>query len=147
MDPSGAHHSQRPGCITAFVVFLWTGAALYLPASLLTGLGILGEVSENLAIRLGAALLLALFAIVPVATGIGLWRMARWGWWLAVCLVGLATAGMALNIALALLAVGRLEEGSMAIPLVCVGLFGLGVGGGLLSWFIRQRHLFNESPR
>jgi hypothetical protein len=79
--------------------------------------------------------------VLQIVTGIGLWRMAKWGWWIVVILQTLGVAGAVLNVIAVLFVPGAAHAGS---PLVFV-ITGL-VSGGILYWFFTNRHLFNGTP-
>lgn len=86
MKPASA---RRPLCLTAFCVLAWISALV----GCFKGLTMKDQLIAQCP-RLEPPVFWIYFAIVPlIAVGaIGLWRMARWGFWLTLALA-LATIG------------------------------------------------------
>ena len=68
---------ERPGCVTAYAILSWLGAAVYLIAAFVVGIGL---ASESVAAGVGLLVCGWLLAAIPIATGVGLWQMKKWGW-------------------------------------------------------------------
>ena len=110
---------DRPGCVTAYAVLLWLGG----------GFLVLGALIEFIVSSEGSlvGVLVGLFALVPIVTGVGLWRMQKWGWSLVV-----VTQSLGVIAALFSLISGLL------LNAIVTGA----VSGGILYWFFSNRQLF-----
>lgn len=123
------YYPDRPGCVTAYAVLLWLGSASLL-------LGSLSSFSDP-TLGPAAAVCPGLFALGLIAIGFGLWRMQKWGWWLVVIIQSLGVAAALLNLVSGLF----LTEGSGG-TLILYGVVAGAVSGGILYWFINNRHEF-----
>ncbi len=74
-----------------------------------------------------AGVFVGLFALIPIITGVGLWRMQKWGWWLVVVTQSLGV----------LAALFSLISGLLLNAIVAGA-----VSGGILYWFVSSRQLF-----
>ena len=137
MDDYGSAAVERPGCVTAYAILTWLGAAVYLIAAFVVGMSLASEV-----VAAGVIILICgwLLAAIPIATGVGLWQMKKWGWGLVILSQGLGVIGALFYMLAAFLAASVRE----ALPLVCGGMTGLLINGGILYWFITNRHLFDQ---
>lgn len=113
------YYPGRPGCVTAYAVLLCLGGGLYALGSLISFV--------NPTEGPGVGVVAGLFALLLIMTGVGLWRMQKWGWWLVVI-----TQSLAVVVALFNLLSGLLLEAIVAGA----------VSGGILYWFIDNRSLF-----
>lgn len=137
---------ERPGCVTAYAILLWVGAAL----GLFAGLCGLSSMMSFAGGGLGGfefiiiGMLLVLLAI-NVVTGIGLWQMKKWGWAMVIVLHGLSVLLGLLSMALTLFTlVTAGGEYVVAEPtILCGNLGSLAISGFILYWFITNRELFN----
>jgi len=118
-DDGAVYYPDRPGCVTVYAVLLWLGG----------GFLVLGSLIEFIAPSEGplVGVLVGLFALVPLVTGVGLWRMQKWGWWLVVVTQSLGVVAGFLNLVSGLLLNG-----------IVTGV----VSGGILYWFINNRQPF-----
>jgi len=137
MDEYGSAAGERPGCVTAYAILAWVGAAVYLIAAFVAGMSIASEV-----ITAGVMILVCgwLLAAIPIATGFGLWQMKKWGWGLVILSQTVGVIGGLFYMLAAFLAANIYE----ALPLLCGGLTGLLINGGILYWFVTNRHLFDR---
>lgn len=111
--------SDRPGCITAYALLLWLGGAglLFIAFS----------APSDPFLGPEAAIAPAFFALVLIATGIGLWQMSVWSWWLVVIIQSFGVLGALFSLI-----------GGDILNAIVSGT----VSGGILYWFITNRHLF-----
>ena len=118
-DEGAVYYPDRPGCVTVYAVLLWLGG----------GFLVLGALIEFIDPSEGplVGVLVGLFALVPIVTGVGLWRMQKWGWWLVVVTQSLGVVAGFLNLVSGLLLNG-----------IVTGV----VSGGILYWFINNRQPF-----
>ncbi len=137
MDDYRSAAAERPGCVTAYAILAWLGAAVYLIAAFVGGMSIASEV-----VTAGVMILICgwLLAAIPIATGFGLWQMKKWGWGLVILSQTVGVIGGLLYMLAAFLAANIYE----ALPLLCGGLTGLLINGGILYWFITNRQLFDR---
>lgn len=113
------YYSDRPGCVTAYAVLLWLGGGLLALGSLISFI----DPTEGP----GVGIVVGMFALLPIMTGVGLWRMQKWGWWLVVI-----TQSLAVVVALFSLLSGLL------LNAIVTGA----ISGGILYWFINNRQIF-----
>jgi hypothetical protein len=116
---SEVYYPNRPGCVTAYAVLLWLGGGFLLLGSL----SLFFDPAESPL----AGIFAGLFALFSIITGVGLWRMQKWGWWLVVI-----TQSLGVVAALFSLISGLLLNG------IVTGA----VSGGILYWFVNNRQLF-----
>ena len=132
--------SERPGCVSlyaALTLLAGLGGVALVPLVLLPGpSGEGGSVPFVILTTACAGLLSAL----PIATAIGLWRMAGWGWWLAILTNALTIAVALLNVGFGLLAAG--EGRALSGEMMAGSGLGLVVSGGILYWFAVNRRQF-----
>lgn len=164
MDSSAlpsARPVNRPGCISAYAILLWLGGALYILGALCIGgmgltetsnlarsVGEAGGSSATIALLIGAVCL-GLLGVVPIVTGVGLWQMRDWAWWLVVVLQSLGLALTAVSLCLNLVALGMPSGGQSASEttttvvtnLISVLVSAI-VNGGILYWFLKNHDLF-----
>ena len=134
---------ERPGCITAYAVLLWLAGGMYLLGAGAVGIIFLSEGVETAVVGLFSSLCLGFVAALPIISGIGLWRMRKWGWWMIVVLQGISLVVTAFNMC-AVFATPSVEEAIIALAGV---LIGAAINGGILYWFIKNRDLFdNNAP-
>ncbi|MCL4265191.1 MAG: hypothetical protein KJ069_18385 [Anaerolineae bacterium] len=131
---------DRPGCVTAYAVLAWFGAAAYICGALALAVSGLSD-PEFTVFGLILALVIGVLSLLPILTGIGLWKMTMWGWWLVVLINGLGVAGSLLNMLVAVLLVSQEPN---AIGTLCGGVIGLAIYGYILYWFITNRSLFGN---
>ena len=156
--PAAPAPVNRPGCVTAYAILLWIGGALYALGALCVGFsGVMGAASygsasdrastgaASMGILLVIAACIGLFALVPIITGVGLWKMKNWAWWLVVIFQSLGLAGALLSLCANVLvfasASGR--QSSSAVVGLLGALIGGAISGGIVYWFITNRALFN----
>ena len=113
------YYADRPGCVTAYAVLLWLGGGLLVLVALIA---FVAPTEEP-----GVGVVVGLFALLPIITGVGVWRMQKWGWWLVVITQSLGVVAGFLNFVSGLLLSG-----------IVTGI----VSGGILYWFINNRQLF-----
>lgn len=116
---------DRPGCITAYAVFIWLGGALFA----------LGTVSLILDGE-PAALFGITVVILAAFVGYGLWHMRQWSWWLVIILQSLSLLGSLFGL------VGAASLGTGFLS----PLAGVAVSVGILYWFVTNRSLFTGEP-
>jgi hypothetical protein len=131
---------DRPGCITAYAILLWLGGGLYVLLALLNGVFGLSD-PETAVYGLVTAVCIGLFAAIPIITGIGIWKMKMWGWWIVVILNSL---GVAFGLLYLLIGVIAAIETLDAVALIIGALIGLAINGGILYWFLKNRALFGN---
>lgn len=131
---------DRPGCVTAYAVLAWFGAAVYLCAALFVAVSSLSD-PDFAIFGLILALIISAFSLLPILTGIGLWKMTMWGWWLVVVVNGLGVAGSLLNLLVTVLLVSQEPD---AISTLCGSVIGLAIYGYIFYWFITNRSLFGS---
>jgi hypothetical protein len=116
---SEVYYPDRPGCVTAYAVLLWLGGGLMALGSLIAFINPMeGPI---------VGIVVGIFALLPIMTGVGLWRMHKWGWWLVVVTQSLGVAGALFNLLSGLL-----------LEAIVTGA----ISGGILYWFINNRQLF-----
>lgn len=135
---------DRPGCVTAYAVLAFVAGGLYIVGSLIVAVGSFSD-PDTVLFGLMGAVCVGLFAAIPIATGIGLWKMAKWGWWIVVILNGF---GIALGLLYFLMSflVFATGDPTNAMSLFCGTVIGLAINGGILYWFIQNRSLFESPP-
>ena len=140
---------ERPSCVAAYALLLWFAAAIPL---LFIGWFLIADplefVPADSAITFMATCLLPLVvatgpAILALVTGVGLWRMRRWGvWLLLITLAVVAVLALAVT-SLGILTYGGILRESTTWFLLVVTLLANGL---VLYWFIKNRLLFNGDP-
>jgi len=139
---SSATQVSRPGCITVYAVLLWvTGSSFTRSAE-----------SAGPALMVGLVFFagcIGLLGLIPIVTGIGLWQMKSWAWWVVVVLqsIGLALTLLSLcsNLAVVGMSAGRstgTAANAEAVVRIMSALIGGLINGGILYWFISNRSLF-----
>ena len=95
------------------------------------------------------AVCIGLFGLIPIFTGVGLWQMKSWAWWVVVVLqsIGLAFTVLSLcsNLAVVGMAAGSSSSAAangQAVIRFMSSLIGGLINGGILYWFIANRSLF-----
>lgn len=131
---------DRPGCVTAYAVLVWFGAAAYICGALFVAVSSFSD-PDFAIFGLILALIIGAFSLLPIFTGIGLWKMTMWGWWLVVVVNGLGVAGSLLNMLGGVLLVSQEPD---AIGTLCGSVIGLAINGYILYWFITNRSLFGS---
>jgi hypothetical protein len=126
-----AYQPDRPGCVTAYAILLWLGAVFF-------ACGVFGSLSDP-TVPSGAGIYGGLLMVAQIVAGFGLWRMRRWGWGLVVVGQSLGLLILLLNFIGTLTLVSEFGEG---MGWAVGALAGSIVSGGILSWFIKNRHLF-----
>lgn len=100
----------RPGCITALAVLFFAGGLILIGILLIVmATSHLPEFRQGFAEGLGGrddlvALFLVIFMLLglfALATGVGLWRGTRWGWWLAATYYAFAVTRAILGMTIA----------------------------------------------
>jgi hypothetical protein len=140
---------ERPGCVTAYAIFLWATAALGFFVGLCGLSSLIGAFGGGLGgfeiIIIGVVMVLL---AINVVTGIGLWQMKKWGWALVVVIQGLNVVSQLLSMTVTLLTVVGAGGDFPAIQpsVLCGNLIGLLVSGFILYWFVSNRQLFNGGP-
>lgn len=115
----------RPGGVTALSLFFFFGAAmsfiafvsLLFPASFLEPMWLLNpQAREGFAsIGVWAIVLMCVVSVACASAAVGLWRGARWGYWLALVLLAINLLGDIINVVL------RTEpRAAVGIPIVIV---------------------------
>jgi len=96
-----------------------------------------------------SAVCIGLFGLIPIVTGVGLWQMKSWAWWVLVILqsIGLAFTVLGLCSNLAVLGMAAQRSANTATNVDAIGglvggLVGGAINGGILYWFIANRSLF-----
>lgn len=113
------YYPDRPGCVTAYAILLWLGGSFLLLSALISFFDpVEGPV---------VGVFVGLFALLPIITGIGLWRMQKWGWWLVVVTQSLGVVAALFSLISGLL-----------LNAIVTGV----VSGGILYWFIENRQMF-----
>ncbi len=163
MDASAlpsARAVNRPGCISAYAILLWLGGAFYILSALCLGVaglidtsnlaryvGEVGDSSVMIALLVGAVCL-GLLGVVPIVTGVGLWQMKDWAWWLVVVLQSLGLALTAVSLCTSLVGLGVSSGGQSTSETTTVvsDLIGVlvaaAINGGILYWFLKNHDLF-----
>jgi ribosomal protein L40E len=118
-DEGTVYYPDRPGCVTAYAVLLWLGGSFLLLSALIS---FFDPVEGPF-----VSVFVGLFALVPIITGVGLWRMQKWGWWLVVVVQSLGVVAALFSLISGLL-----------LNAIVTGV----VSGGILYWFINNRQLF-----
>jgi len=131
---------ERPGCVTAYAVLVWLGAAVYLCGALFLALTSFSD-PDFILFGLILALIISAFAIIPIALGIGLWKMTMWGWWLVVVSNGFGVLGGLLNL---LGGVLLFAQDTGAFSVLCGAVISLAINGTILYWFITNRSMFGS---
>lgn len=129
---------ERPGCVTAYALILWLAAGAYIVAALSTAVISLTN-PDSAFIGLFGAVCVSLFALIPILTGIGLWKMRLWSWWLVVILNAF---GFLAGLLYLLAGVVLMTETADVLVFVCGAALGLALNGGILYWFTKNRALF-----
>ena len=137
---------ERPGCVTVYAILAWLSGGIYAIGALCLGLSGVGLADGGLGsyeICLGGAMLL--FAAVPIATGIGLWQMRKWGWALVVIVQGLAVILGLLSLGLSLLLLPSASSEFVAFnsSVLITSLANIAISGFIVYWFVKNRELFN----
>jgi len=81
------------------------------------------------AMGLPALLLMIVICSACITTAVGLWRCARWGFWMALAILSINLVGDASN---------ALVTGDKRT------LIGLPIGGFLIWYLLRKRHVFAD---
>lgn len=133
---------KRPGCLTAYVLVLWLGGVAYLVLTFM--LAFTNRLEAVSAGGLGPflALCAGVLALLPIITGLGLWRMKGWAWVLVIVFHGLGVSLSLLNLLSSL----SLGAGQETVGPLLTAVMGTAVNGGLVYWFAQNRHLFADSP-
>lgn len=130
--------ADRPGCATVYAILQWLGGAAYIVGALFVFASGLGN-QDTAVFSLFTAVCLGLAAVIPIVTGIGVWKMRLWGWWIVIILHSLAAVLYILSLLGSLLLT---TESTDPISLVCGSGVGLAITGYILYWFITNRGLF-----
>ena len=113
---------DRPGCVSAYAVLLWLGGGLLV----LSVFSMFSDPSFGPTSAVGSGLI----ALILIAIGAGLWQMQAWGWWLVVIIQSLGVLAALLSL---------IGGGGF------YGLVSGGISGGILYWFLSNRHLFLDA--
>jgi hypothetical protein len=129
-------------------VLLWIAGGLFV----LGTLGGLDAASSSpygpsAGVGLFPAFITGLLAVVQFATGIGLWQMKKWAWWLVVIVQSLGLALALLNSCVGFSALNAPRAAGTPGTAIISGLIGLLVSGLVLYWFTQNRHLFDDESR
>jgi hypothetical protein len=137
MDSYQKTSIDRPGCVTAYTIFLWLTAAAYIIFALIIGLPLLSESAGA-----GIVLLFCGLAVagIPVTLGIGLWQMKKWACALVLIFQGMGVLGSLLSM-FGVYAASNVAEAISFIGRPAVGLL---ISGGIMYWFIDNRHQFDQ---
>lgn len=130
---------RRPGCVTVYAILLWLGGALILLSVLCSGVGSLPGYPSEFA--LGTPLMMTVLgfaAIASIITGVGLWGMKTWGWWLVVILQSSGLAISAIRFFVFALA-GGMAKIVVSLTSTCISSL---VSAVILYWFVTNRGLF-----
>ena len=134
----GAPVAERPGCVTAYAVLLFVGGGggLLMPLMYAFGPSSSMFTTQDLIVMSMSSVILAAFMI---ATAVGLWRLKRWA-------VGLVLVELVHGLANTLYGMATVAAAYRGSALLTAGLSTL-FSFVLLSWFVRNRALFQASPR
>lgn len=130
---------NRPGCVTAFAILQWFGAAAYILGALALGIVGITDTSEYGVFFIPFALCIGAMAVIPLLIGLGLWKMKKWAWWPVVIFQALGVLGALSNLCGAFVT----EDRTMVIPYIGGAILGGAINGLILYWFIQNRHRFN----
>lgn len=122
---------ERPGCVTAYAFLAWLGALIALCGALGSSPSLVEEAGP---VGLLVPVVLVGLALLPLATGIGVWRMRNWGWALVVVSHTFSSLSSLLVLAVALF--------SGELRLITQNIVSLVVAAIVLYWFITNRRLF-----
>lgn len=134
---------ERPGCVTAYAILAFVGAGIYIIGGMIFGFSGLTD-PEFAGFSLFIALCMGIFAIIPIVMGIGLWKMAKWGWWIVIITTILGIGIGLLNILSSFLLLA--SESSGAFGTLCGSILGLAINGYIFYWFFQNRSLFDGPP-
>jgi len=130
---------DRPGCVTAYAVLLWIAGGLYVIGAVCVGLSGFGLTEGSLGIfEICLGLLFVLLAAVPIATGLGIWQMRKWGWALVIVIQSLG-----IILSLVQLVVFTLAGPGDNLSLYAGTIVGLAVSSYIVYWFVTHREMFN----
>ena len=129
----------RPGCLTAYAILLWMQAAGWLLGILFSAVGFSGDSSVATVVFFASWFLIQV--VLAVATGIGIWRMRKWGWTLAIVFQFVPIVAYWLYFALSL--TGAVEPVGDLTTFVCTSVMVLTYSGVIIAWFVRNRTLFD----
>lgn len=131
--PQKPEAQVRPGCVTAWAVILWIGAAFSL-LGLVTGGNLdQGDIPAQYrsllsVIAVGCTIP---YAAVLIAAGMGLWKMKRWGWWLGIAVLALGLV----NGLLSVLSAGGTSQ-------IVQGAATVVIAAAILFWVAKNRSFF-----
>jgi len=139
-QPAYTYTPERPGCLTAYVILLWIGAAFSILGGLLFT-GLMMSDRNLIAVGcLGGPLIIAL-GVFYIFLGLGLWRLKNWARIVVMVLQGLGIAGTLLELCLLLylyLSTSSMygyELTTSNCASIASGMVGLVVSGYILYWF------------
>jgi hypothetical protein len=132
---------DRPGCVTAYAILLWIGAAFYVVSGLLLMFSGVAITDELAGFGICVGIVIIAISAFPIATGIGLWKMKKWGWWLVVISLSFGIISGVLSLLSSILGIAGGGAADIA-PTACGALIGLVISGLILYWFYDNRSQF-----
>jgi hypothetical protein len=136
-DPKSSPH--RPGCVTAYAIFIVAIHALVLGfrilASLLENIDYIGPGLGLPEIVAGPWYAGIFMVILDVASAVGIWRMRKWGWRLVMLSFALGVYNGIQDLIISW------RDGTTG-DIVCDAIW-LPLLGIPIYWFLKNRNLFN----
>lgn len=130
---------ERPGCITAYAVLLWIGAALVGIGGPIFGFAIASEIGDGVLLSLFIAAVAIGVAALNVVIGWGLWHLKNWA---RILVIVLQSLGALSNLASLCLALG-VSSGEVEPTSLCSTIGGLAVSGYIIYWFASNSEHFS----
>ncbi len=137
--PYAPAHWERPGCVTAYAVLLWIGAALVGIGGPIVGLAIASETGDGVLLSLFIAAVAIGAAALNVVIGWGLWHLKNWARILVIVFQGL---GALSNLASLCLALG-ISSGEVETASLCSTIGGLALSSYIIYWFASNSEYFS----
>jgi hypothetical protein len=141
VTPNGAYGSaqkERPGCVTAYAVLLWIGAALVGLGGPIFGIAIASEIGEDVSLTLCIAAVAIGAAALNVVIGWGLWRLKNWARILVIVFQSLGVLSSLASLCLAFGSSGEVEPTSL-----CSTIGGLAINTYIIYWFASNSEHFS----
>jgi hypothetical protein len=141
VTPDGAYgpaQKQRPGCVTAYAVLLWIGAALVGLGGPIVGITAASEMGEYALLTLCITAVAIGAAALNVTIGWGLWRLKNWA---RILVIVFQSLGVLSSLASLCLVLG--DSGTAEPTSICSTILGLAVNGYIIYWFASNSEYFS----
>jgi hypothetical protein len=139
---SSLEDQERPGCVTAYAIFLWFGSVLIALSAIFSFAFAPAKISGGAMV----VVLLLGMTLVLAAIGIGLWQLKNWA---RITLIVLLSLGILFNSITAITAMVAPENlgdfGNQQAPaIICGFVFGLAINLWMITWFARNGRYFHR---